>query len=83
MRSIKICLVSEQTLPKKISALQQDFGLRVEGFLVSPARNILSKTGEINENILKRAKHCNTRVIHPNDIGNIGMFIKNYVKGLN
>lgn len=66
----------------KISALQQDFGLRVDGFMLSTARNILSDKGEIRDNILNRANHCKTKVIHPDDIANVGMFIKNNIKGL-
>ncbi len=66
----------------KISALQQDFGLRVKGFMVSTTRDILTKNGEIKPHIIKRAKQCTTEVIHPDNIVNIGKFIKNHVKGL-
>lgn len=66
----------------KISALQQDFGLRVDGFMISTARKILSDKNEIYGHILKRADHCKTKVMHPDEIANVGMFIKNHVKGL-
>jgi hypothetical protein len=66
----------------KISSLQQDFGLRVDGFMVSTARHILSKTDKIDENIIKRAKQCRTNVMHPDDIADAGNFIKSHVKGL-
>jgi hypothetical protein len=66
----------------KISALQHDFGLRVDGFLVSTSRNILSETGNIKEHILRRADQCKTKVIHPDEIKDFGGWIKKQVKGL-
>lgn len=66
----------------KISALQQDFGLRVSGFMVSTTRDILNVNGEIKPHIIKRAKQCSTKVIHPQDVMKIGEKIKNYL-GLN
>jgi len=66
----------------KISALQQDFGLRVRGFMISTTRDILAQDGNLKPHIIKRAKQCSTEVIHPNDIVNIGEFIKNHVRGL-
>lgn len=66
----------------KISALQQDFGLKVDGFLVSTARNIIDKQCSIKEHIIRRSKQCKTEVIHPDDIKNLGLWIKNHVKGL-
>ena len=67
----------------KISSLQHDFGLRVKGFLVSTARSILDDRNIIKDSTLRRAKQCNTEVIHPDEIENIGKWIKNNVKGLN
>jgi len=66
----------------KISALQQDFGLRVKGFMISTTRDILTHNGDIKPHILKRAKQCSTEVIHPDNIVNIGGFIKSHVKEL-
>jgi hypothetical protein len=66
----------------KISALQQDFGLRVKGFMISTTRDILTQNGDIKPHILKRAKQCSTEVIHPDNIVNIGGFIKSHVKEL-
>jgi hypothetical protein len=66
----------------KISSLQHDFGLRVKGFLVSTARTIISDKGDIKESVIKRAEQCNSRVIHPDEIKNFSMWIKNYVNGL-
>lgn len=66
----------------KISALQHDFGLRVKGFLVSTARNIISKNGDVKDNILKRASHCRSEVIHPDKIRNFSQWIKNNIKDL-
>ena len=63
----------------KISSLQHDFGLRVEGFLVSTARTIISDKGDIKESVVKRAKQCNSRVIHPDGIKDFGLWIKNNV----
>jgi hypothetical protein len=63
----------------KISSLQHDFGLRVKGFLVSTARTIISDKGGIKESIIKRAEQCNSRVIHPDEIKDFGMWIKTHV----
>lgn len=63
----------------KISALQHDFGLRVKGFLVSTARTIISDKGDIKESVIKRAEQCNSRVIHPDEIKDFGVWIKNHV----
>ncbi len=66
----------------KISALQQDFGLRVDGFMISTARKILNDAREIRDYILNRANHCRTKVMHPDDLGDVGKFIKSNIKGL-
>jgi hypothetical protein len=66
----------------KISSLQQDFGLRVDGYMVSTARRILTSDGKIDEDIIKRAKQCRTKVMHPDDLGDVGKFIKSNIKGL-
>jgi len=66
----------------KISALQQDFGLRVKGFMISTTRDILTHNGDIKPHIIKRAEQCSTEVIHPDNISDIGGFIKNHVKEL-
>lgn len=66
----------------KISALQHDFGLKVDGFLVSTSRTILDDKGNIKEHILRRSDQCKTRVIHPDEIKDIGVQIKKYVKDL-
>lgn len=66
----------------KISALQDDFGLRVDGFLVSTARNIIDIRGNIKEHILRRSKQCKTNVIHPDEINQFSIWIKNHLKGL-
>lgn len=67
----------------KISALQDNFGLRVNGFLVSTAPTIISDKGTIKESILRRAKQCKTEVIHPDKIKNFGTWIMDQLKGLN
>lgn len=67
----------------KISALQQDFGLRVNGFMISTTRDILDNKGEIKPHIKKRAEQCSTNIIHPDEISNVSEFIKTHVKGLN
>lgn|GEM_PF-5905390 len=66
----------------KISALQQDFGLKVDGFMIITARSILSDNGTIREDILQRAEHCKTKIIPPDKIDNVGMFIKEKIIGL-
>ena len=66
----------------KISSLQHDFGLRVKGFLISTARSILHDSNNIKDSILRRAKQCNTEIIHPDEIKNFGIWIKKYLKGL-
>ncbi len=66
----------------KISALQQDFGLRVRGFMISTTRDILTKEGEIKPHIIKRAEQCTTKVIHPYEIADVKTFIKGHVEGL-
>ena len=66
----------------KISSLQHDFGLRVKGFLVSTARTIISDKGGIEESVIKRAEQCKSQVIHPDEIKNFSIWIKNYVNGL-
>lgn len=66
----------------KISALQEDFGLRVKGFVVSTASKILSDKGKISDYFLNRAKHCRTEIIHPDELANVGTVIKNNVQGL-
>lgn len=66
----------------KISALQHEFGLKVKGFLVSTARNIISDVGNIKESIIKRADQCKTQVIHPDEIKDFSSWIKTYIKGL-
>jgi len=66
----------------KISALQHDFGLKVDGFLVSTSRTILNNKGDIKEHILRRSDQCKTKVVHPNEIKNIGPWIKKHIKGL-
>ncbi len=50
--------------------------------MVSTTRKILSDKGEIRDNILNRAEHCKTKVMPPDEIANVGMFIKKHVKGL-
>jgi hypothetical protein len=66
----------------KISALQHDFGLRVNGFLVSTARSILDNTGKVKDNINRRAEQCKSKVIHPDKIYNLNDWVRSYVKGL-
>ncbi|MBI4843630.1 MAG: DUF1887 family protein [Nitrospirae bacterium] len=66
----------------KISALQHDFGLRVNGFLVSTARSILDVAGNIKDSTNRRADQCKSKVIHPDEIYNFREWIKSYVKGL-
>lgn len=66
----------------KVSALQHDFGLKVDGFLVSTARTILDERREIKEHILRRSEQCKTKVIHPDDILNIATWIKKYIKDI-
>jgi len=67
----------------KISALQQDFGLRVNGFMISTTRDILTNDDKIKPHIIKRAEQCSTKVIHPDEISNVNAFIKTHIKGLN
>lgn len=66
----------------KISAIQQDFGLRVTGFMISTTRDILDNKNknEIRANVLNRARHCKSKVIHPDDISNVGNFIRENLK---
>lgn len=66
----------------KISALQHDFGLKVNGFLVSTARSIISDKGDIKEAVIRRSKQCRTEVIHPDKIYDFSAWVKSYVKGL-
>lgn len=68
----------------KIAALQDSFGLRVKSFLVSTSRvQILDRRrNTIKEHVMKRARQCQTEIIHPADIGNFGRWIQSKVKGL-
>jgi len=64
----------------KIYALQQDFGLRPEGLLVSASKEQILKNDEIKESLKKRAKQCNTKIIHPAEIKNLKEWVKKEVK---
>jgi hypothetical protein len=56
----------------KIGALQKDFGLRVESFLVTTAENILAKDGTLREAVAARAEQFRTTVIPPSDVARFG-----------
>ncbi|MEZ0329218.1 MAG: DUF1887 family CARF protein [Dissulfuribacterales bacterium] len=62
----------------KIYSLQQEFGLKVKGFLVSTARkNLVSeKDNQIKQHLAARAKACNTEIIHPDKIGELSEWFK-------
>jgi hypothetical protein len=64
----------------KIYALQQDFGLRPMGFLVSMSRDQILKEDKIKDSLIKRSKQCNTKIIHPSDISKLKEWIKKEVK---
>ena len=52
----------------KIYALQQDFGLRIKSFLVSTSGHLIHSSGVLKTGLKKRAKQCNTEIIHPGEI---------------
>jgi len=68
----------------KISALQDNFGLRVRGFLVSTAVDQIldRKKNCIKDHIIRRARQCQTEVIHPDDIPEFGDWIASKVPGV-
>jgi len=68
----------------KIAALQDSFGLRVKGFLVSTAIDQIvdRRNNSIKDHVLRRARQCQTEVIHPADIVNFASWIKSKVRGL-
>ncbi len=57
----------KQDILYKIGALQREFGLRVESFLVTTSPNIM-KEGRINPSVRDRAKQFNTTIILGDDI---------------
>jgi hypothetical protein len=52
----------------KIGALQNEFGLRVESFLVTNSSLIVNEEGKIKQSLLDRAKQFKTEIIGPNDV---------------
>ena len=68
----------------KISALQDSFGLRVRGFLVSTAAGQVldRKKNCIKDHIARRARQCRTEVIHPDDIPDFAEWLTSKVPGL-
>lgn len=68
----------------KIAALQDSFGLRVRGFLISTAvgQIVDRRKNTIKDHVLRRARQCQTEVIHPARIADFSSWIKAKVKGL-
>ncbi|HIJ96595.1 MAG TPA: DUF1887 family protein [Desulfuromonadales bacterium] len=68
----------------KIAALQDSFGLRVKGFLVSTAvsQMVDMRKKTIKDHIIRRARQCQTEVILPADINTFSSWIKEKVRGL-
>jgi hypothetical protein len=59
----------------KIGALQKDFGLRVESFLVTTSPHIFDNTGRIKAHIMARAEQFKTVVVTPSEVENFKSFI--------
>ncbi len=56
----------------KIGALQKNFGLRVESFLVTTSPHIFDNTGSIKAHIVARAEQFKTEMITPSEVENFG-----------
>lgn len=52
----------------KLGALQRDFGLRVESFLVTTSPYILNDAGNIKVHVLARAEQFKTEVVIPSQV---------------
>jgi len=53
----------------KIGALQKEFGLRVESYLVTNSSVIVhAQTGEINKALCERAEQFKTQIVGPDDV---------------
>lgn len=52
----------------KIGALQKEFGLRVESYLVTNSSGIVHKTGEIRQALRERAEQFKTQIVGPDDV---------------
>jgi len=63
----------------KIGALQKEFGLRIESFLVSTSPHIL-KDGEIKLSLQSRAEQFKTTIIPPSEVMNFKNFIVQKLK---
>lgn len=63
----------------KIGALQKEFGLRIESFLVSTSPYIL-KDGEIKFSLQSRAEQFNTAIIPPSEVINFSRFLSQKLK---
>lgn len=68
----------------KIAALQDSFGLRVKGFLISTAvgQIVDGRKNSIKDHVIRRARQCQTEVIHPASIPDFTSWIRGKVKGL-
>lgn len=67
----------------KTYSLQQEFGLKVKGFLVSTARqNLLDKQNnkDFRPSLIARAKACNTEIIHPDKIKDLSTWLASKLK---
>lgn len=52
----------------KIGALQKEFGLRVESFLVTTSPHVLGKDGKLRASVKSRAEQFNTTIVLQDDV---------------
>lgn len=70
---------TETDILYKIGALQKEFGLRIESFLVSTSPHIL-KDGEIKFSLQARAEQFRTTIIPPSEVINFGEILAEKLK---
>ncbi|MDX9745950.1 MAG: DUF1887 family CARF protein [Syntrophales bacterium] len=64
----------------KIGALQKEFGLRVESFLVTTSPNILDNEGKVKKHIADRAEQFKTKVLTPSEVADFKPFLAKQLK---
>ena len=60
----------------KIGALQKEFGLRTESFLLTTSPHVLGKGGKLKETVRARAEQFNTTVLIGSDVANLAICLK-------
>lgn len=65
----------------KIGALQKEFGLRVQSFLVTTSPHVL-KDGKLRPSVNARAEQFNTRVVLLDELPNLAEIVKERITGI-